>query len=137
MKKKEWNEGLSHLDPDLVEKYVGYKEKITHKKKGKERWFYLGAIAACFALIVGAVIVVPMFREFDPPVIDTVDRTGKDTSTIEATDTTQNNDSSDVNGNETTKPPETLSSGESFESFEDYEKQEKGTNQFVLQTSDK
>ena len=22
MKKKEWNEGLNHIDPDLVEKYV-------------------------------------------------------------------------------------------------------------------
>ena len=24
MKKKEWNEGLNHLDPDLIEKHIGF-----------------------------------------------------------------------------------------------------------------
>ena len=29
MKKKEWNEGLNHLDPDLVEKYVEQKDRSS------------------------------------------------------------------------------------------------------------
>ena len=131
MKKKEWNEGLSHLDPDLIEKYVEYKEKIVQKKKTRNAWFYVGTITACFVLIVSAVIIVPMFREIHTLVIDTVDRTDEGTSTIETTDNTQNDDCYDVNDTETTKPPETLSSGDSFESFEDYEKQEKGTYYYI------
>ena len=33
MKKKEWNEGLSHIDPDLVEKYVEQKDRLRQKNK--------------------------------------------------------------------------------------------------------
>ena len=70
MKKKEWNEGLNHIDPDLVEKYVEQKDRLRQKnKKLKGVWLRFGAIAACFLLIVSAVIVVPMLREDDPDVI--------------------------------------------------------------------
>jgi len=57
MKKKEWNEGLNHLDPDLVEKYVEQKDRLRQKNKNpKGIWLRFGAIAACFCLIVGVVI---------------------------------------------------------------------------------
>ncbi len=71
MKKKEWNEGLDHLDPDLVEKYVEQKDRLRQKnKKAKGVWLRFGAIAACFLLIVSAVIVVPMLRDSgDTPII--------------------------------------------------------------------
>ena len=70
MKKKEWNEGLNYLDPDLVEKYVEQKDRLRQKnKKPKGVWLRFGAIAACFLLIVSAIIVVPMLREDDPGVI--------------------------------------------------------------------
>ena len=70
MKKKEWNEGLNHIDPDLVEKYVEQKDRLRQKnKKPKSVWLRFGAIAACFLLIVSAVIVVPLLREDDPGVI--------------------------------------------------------------------
>lgn len=70
MKKKEWNEGLNHIDPDLVEKYVEQKDRLRQKnKKPKSVWLRFGAIAACFLLIVSAVIVVPMLREDDSGVI--------------------------------------------------------------------
>ena len=66
MKKKEWNEGLNHIDPDLVEKYVEQKDRLRQKnKKPKSVWLRFGAIAACFLLIVSAVIVVPMLRDDD------------------------------------------------------------------------
>ena len=72
MKKKEWNEGLNHIDPDLVEKYVEQKERLRQKnKKAKGVWLRFGAIAACFALIISAVIVVPMLRDSDDnPIIN-------------------------------------------------------------------
>ena len=70
MKKKEWNEGLNYLDPDLIEKHIEQKERLRQKKqKAKGIWLRFGAIAACFLLIVSAVIVVPMLREDDPGVI--------------------------------------------------------------------
>jgi len=70
MKKKEWNEGLNHIDPDLVEKHIEQKEKLRQKKqKTKGIWLRFGAIAACFVLIVGAAIVVAMLRGDEPGVI--------------------------------------------------------------------
>ena len=60
MKKKEWNEGLNHLDPDLVEKHIEQKERLRQKnKKTKSVYLRFGAIAACFLLIVSTVIAVP------------------------------------------------------------------------------
>ena len=60
MKKIEWNEGLNHLDPDLIEKYVEQKDRLRQKnKKQKGIWLRIGAAAACFLLIIGAVIIVP------------------------------------------------------------------------------
>ncbi len=75
MKKKEWNEGLNHLDPDLIEKYVEQKDRLRQKnKKPKGAWLRFGAIAACFVLILSAVIVAPMLRE-DTPVVNPPDHT--------------------------------------------------------------
>lgn len=43
------------------------------KKTNKSVWLRFGAIAACFLLIVSAVIVVPMLREDDPGIIPNPD----------------------------------------------------------------
>ncbi len=68
MKKKEWNEGLNHLDPDLVEKYVKQKDSLRQtNKKSKSVWLRFGAIAACFLLIVSVVIAVPMLQKANSP----------------------------------------------------------------------
>ena len=74
MKKKEWNEGLNHLDPDLIEKYIEQKERLRQKnKKAKGVWLRFGAIAACFLLIVSAVIAVPMLQKSKLPDVPTWD----------------------------------------------------------------
>ena len=74
MKKKEWNEGLNHLDPDLIEKYIEQKERLRQKnKKAKGVWLRFGAIAACFLLIVSAVIAVPMLQKAKLPDVPTWD----------------------------------------------------------------
>ena len=74
MKKKEWNEGLNHLAPDLVEKYALQKDKLRQKnKKPQSVWLRFGAVAACFVLILSAVIVVPMLKENNHPDVPTWD----------------------------------------------------------------
>lgn len=74
MKKKDWNEGMNHLDPDLVEEYVTKKDRLRQKNKNsKGVWFRFGAIAACFVLILGAVIAVTMLQKAKLPDVPTWD----------------------------------------------------------------
>ena len=62
MKKKDWNEGLNHIDEDLVEEYVTKSEEIDKKRRNKSIWVRVIALASCFAIIVGAIFAVPMMR---------------------------------------------------------------------------
>ncbi|MDD6800865.1 MAG: hypothetical protein PUE85_10695 [Firmicutes bacterium] len=70
MKKKEWSEGLNHLDPDLVEKYVEQKDRFRRKnKKPNGIWLRFGSIAACLAVVTVIVVAGIAFREyFNQPV---------------------------------------------------------------------
>ena len=72
MKQEEWNEGLDHLDPDLVEQYVEKKDLIR-QRRGRRRKMSLGALAACLALILGILPLLGLFREGVPelPIWDT------------------------------------------------------------------
>lgn len=63
MTKKEWNEGLNHLDSDLAEKCVEQKEKFKQKKKSKRVWIRLGTVAACLVFVVGVIAGVYVLRE--------------------------------------------------------------------------
>ena len=74
MKKKEWNEGLNYLDPDLIEKHIEQKERLRQKnKKAKGVWLRFGAIAACFVLILSTVIAVLMLQKAHLPDVPTWD----------------------------------------------------------------
>ena len=74
MKKKEWNEGLNHLDSDIIEKYIKQKEKLEVKKASGGIWLRFGALAACIVLIVGALFAAPMLWQSAPePVIPSGD----------------------------------------------------------------
>ena len=69
MKKKEWNEGLNHIDPDLIEKHIEQKERLRQKnKKPKSIWLRFGAIAACFAIATIAVAGIAFRGFFNKPV---------------------------------------------------------------------
>ncbi len=59
MKKQEWNEGLNHLDPDLVEAYVTQTEALQNRKRSRKTFLRIASLVACFVLIVSAVILVP------------------------------------------------------------------------------
>ncbi len=65
MRKEEWNEGLNHVDPALVEAYVAQKEKLGQRNRQRSLWTRIGALAACLALIVSAIIIIPRLGEDD------------------------------------------------------------------------
>lgn len=75
MKKREWNEGLDNLDPEIVERYVEEKDRLRHRKKRMRTMLRFVAVAACIALVLGILIVLPMLREDAPAVIPKPDRT--------------------------------------------------------------
>lgn len=81
MKKQEWTAGLDHIDPALVEQYVHQKETLTQKKKKRSFWLRAGALAACFALILSAVVVAPLLKS-GAPLIDPSSDTLPPTSVI-------------------------------------------------------
>ena len=71
MKENEFLDGVSNIESDVVERFVSMDNKFqkkANKPKSKGIWLRFGAIAACFLLIVSAIIVVPMLREDDPGV---------------------------------------------------------------------
>lgn len=59
MKKQEWNEGLDHLDQELVKKYIVQKDELAGKRTNR-LWVRFGAAAACLIVFVIAVAAVLM-----------------------------------------------------------------------------
>lgn len=49
MEPQQWNDGLNHLDPDLVEEYI----EIKDKKRAPKRPFWVATVAAALALTIG------------------------------------------------------------------------------------
>lgn len=58
MKREKWNEGLNYIDEDLVKEFVCKEEAIEERKRKRSVWLRFGALAACFCLIVSAVVTV-------------------------------------------------------------------------------
>lgn len=67
MNKREWNEGLGHIDAELVEKYTEQNDKIKTKRKTRTAWRRFNAVAACLAIIAGAVLVYPALHGVSSP----------------------------------------------------------------------
>lgn len=65
MKKEVWNEGMNHIDSDIVEEYVIQKEKFGEKKKRKRGWLQWSLTAACLCLAAILVFAVST-RTFSP-----------------------------------------------------------------------
>lgn len=91
MKENEFSDAVSNIDSDVVERFISMDNQLQSKvdrtanqKKTKGIWLRLGAVAACFALIISAIIVVPMLREDDPGIIPYPDnRPGKPTVNVQ------------------------------------------------------
>ena len=66
MKENEFLDGISHIESDVVERFVLMDNRLKENAdtfKSKRLWLRVGAIAACAALIISAIVVVPMLRE--------------------------------------------------------------------------
>lgn len=55
MKQKDFNEGLNHIDSDLVEEFIAKSEKIEKRNQTRGILIRVGALAACLCLIVTGV----------------------------------------------------------------------------------
>ena len=59
-------DAITALDSDILERYFTMKAELAEKKKPKKRtWVKWVSMAACFALIMSAIIVVPTLRKDD------------------------------------------------------------------------
>lgn len=105
---------VGHIDDELVS------EAADGKKTAKNRaWLKFLPVAACFALIVSAIVIIPTFREPKVPIIDDpIDTTKSAVESTTADDSTKEED-------DTTEPPEALFAPYTFASFEEFEKHEK------------
>ncbi len=68
MKENEFLDGVSNIEPDVVERFVSMDNKLqkkANKPKSKGIRLRLGAAVACFALVVSAIIVLPMLIRED------------------------------------------------------------------------
>ena len=66
MKKPNFLDGVSYIEPDVVERFVSMDNRLHEKaKKIKAAWLRFGAIAACTALIIGATaaMLIPLMRK--------------------------------------------------------------------------
>lgn len=59
MKKEQWNEGLNHLDADIVEGYIAQRERLRRKKRYGSKWMPI-ATAVMVLVLVSVVLIVPM-----------------------------------------------------------------------------
>ena len=72
MRKNQLNEGLNHIDAEIVESYLKQKDRLNQKRSTRSAWLRFAVIAACFVLIISAVIIPPMLLEDDPRTPPTV-----------------------------------------------------------------
>lgn len=70
MKNDTWNEGLSHVDDELIEEYYILKEKYQKKRRRKELIMRIAAATACISIIAtaGASLVIRRTSEAVSPV---------------------------------------------------------------------
>ncbi len=76
MKENEFLDGVSNIESDVVERFVSMDNRLqrrANRSKAKRIWMRIGAVAACLAVIVGAVLAVPVLRVITLPEIPTWD----------------------------------------------------------------
>lgn len=69
MKENEFLDGVSNIEPDVVERFVSMDNKLQNKAsklKSKGIWLRFGAVAACILLIISVIVVEPLLEEFIP-----------------------------------------------------------------------
>lgn len=61
MKKTDWNEGLNHVNADLVEEFVSKREGLQKAGRMRKTVIRTGALAACILLLISAA-ALPLLR---------------------------------------------------------------------------
>ena len=114
MKQNEWNEGLNHIDSDLIEEFVEMGERLQAVPKQRGVWLRFGVIAACLCLLVGVGVALPILQEPTPSIptpaettYTPTEGTTKDEPPVVIPNETTKNDSPSVVPNDTTaeNPP--------------------------------
>ena len=59
MTPQEWNEGLNHLDMDLIEDHILQQDQLIRGNRANRIWLRLGAAVACLALLAGVFFLTP------------------------------------------------------------------------------
>ncbi len=58
MKENEFLDGVSNIDPDIVERFVSMDNRLKRNASKRSIWVRVGALAACFALIASIILSV-------------------------------------------------------------------------------
>ena len=73
MKEHEFLDGVSQIEADVVESFVAMDARLQRKagrSKSQRAWMRVGAVAACFAVVLCAVMILPMLGVGSPEVFD-------------------------------------------------------------------
>lgn len=73
MREQEFLDGVSLIEADVVESFVAMDARLQ-RKAGRSKagivWTRIGAVAACFAVVLSAVLILPMLGVGSPEVFD-------------------------------------------------------------------
>ena len=73
MREQEFLDAVSHIEADVVESFVAMDARLQRKagrSKAKVIWIRIGAVAACFVVILSAVMILPMLGGGSPEIFD-------------------------------------------------------------------
>lgn len=73
MREQEFLDAVSHIEADVVESFVAMDARLQRKagrSKSKVIWIRIGSVAACFAVVLCAVMILPMLGVGSPEVFD-------------------------------------------------------------------
>ena len=73
MREQEFLDAVSHIEADVVESFVAMDARLQRKagrSKARVIWTRIGAVAACFAVVLCAVMILPMLGVGSPEVFD-------------------------------------------------------------------
>ena len=66
MKENEFLDGVSNIEPDVVERFVTMDNKLqSRSKRSKNIWIRVLALAACVALVIGVIATVVLLQGGD------------------------------------------------------------------------
>ena len=78
MNQQQWNEGLDHMDEELLQTYLLEKEQNRQKQRTTTHRMYIAAVACILCLIVVTLVLAPILKSR----MHTSDGIGSDSFTL-------------------------------------------------------